>query len=153
MRPLLQPVTPSIEDPLELLKACHDKVRRFSALVPRLRDHLARHGPDAQAQEAAGLYRDSRLLMLVLERIRPPPVVTDAAATRAPTMTILEESMVGRMHLGVSELDLAATVRAVPAETEVEIETPVIAEAQLPLARRAQHAARAAQRFFDAHFS
>lgn len=53
MRPLLQPVTPSIEAPLELLKACHDKVRRFSALVPRLRDHLARHGPDAQAQEAA----------------------------------------------------------------------------------------------------
>lgn len=53
MRPLLQPVTPSIEDPLELLKACHDKVRRFAALVPRLREHLARHGPDAQAQEAA----------------------------------------------------------------------------------------------------
>lgn len=53
MRPLLQPVTPSIEDPLELLKACHDKVRRFSALVPRLRDHVAQHGADAQAQEAA----------------------------------------------------------------------------------------------------
>jgi hemerythrin-like domain-containing protein len=53
MRPLLQPLSPSIEDPLELLQACHDKVRRFSALVPRLREHLARHGPDAQAQEAA----------------------------------------------------------------------------------------------------
>lgn len=53
MRPLLQPVAPSIDDPIELLQACHDKVRRFAGLTLRLRAHLAAQGPDEQAQEAA----------------------------------------------------------------------------------------------------
>lgn len=53
MRPLLQPVAPSIDDPIELLQACHDKVRRFAGLTLRLRTHLAERGADAQAQEAA----------------------------------------------------------------------------------------------------
>lgn len=53
MRPLLQPVAPSIDDPIELLRACHDKVRRFAGLALRLRDHLAAKGADDQAQEAA----------------------------------------------------------------------------------------------------
>jgi hypothetical protein len=60
MRPLLQTVAPSIDDPIELLLACHDKVRRFAGLSLRLREHLAQT-PDAaqadahaqQAQEAA----------------------------------------------------------------------------------------------------
>ena len=53
MRPLLQPVAPSIDDPIELLQACHDKVRRFAGLTLRLRSHVAERGPDAEAQEAA----------------------------------------------------------------------------------------------------
>jgi len=53
MRPTLQPVAPSIDDPIELLMACHDKVRRFAGLALRLRGHLAAKGPDKQAQEAA----------------------------------------------------------------------------------------------------
>lgn len=60
-RTLLQPVAPAIDDPMALLLACHDKVRRFAHLSLRLRDHLAqradRHPPadqvDAQAREAA----------------------------------------------------------------------------------------------------
>lgn len=53
MRPLLQPVAPSIDDPIELLQACHDKVRRFAGLALRLRAHLTERGPDEQAQDAA----------------------------------------------------------------------------------------------------
>ena len=53
MRPLLQPVAPSIDDPIELLQACHDKVRRFAGLTLRLRSHVAERGPAAEAQEAA----------------------------------------------------------------------------------------------------
>lgn len=57
MRPptVLQPLAPHIEDPIELLLACHDKVRRFSALALRLRDHVqqAQGEVDAQAREAA----------------------------------------------------------------------------------------------------
>ncbi len=53
MRPTLQPIAPSIDDPIELLMACHEKVRRFAGLAVRLRDHAANKGADGQAQEAA----------------------------------------------------------------------------------------------------
>lgn len=50
-----QTIAPSIDDPIELLLACHEKVRHFSALVPRLRDHLQQtpQEVDAQARDAA----------------------------------------------------------------------------------------------------
>lgn len=46
-------MAPRIDDPIELLLACHDKVRRFATLALKLRDHLTQVGPDPQAQEAA----------------------------------------------------------------------------------------------------
>ncbi len=57
MRPPLQVIAPHIDDPVELLLACHEKVRKFSQLAVRLRDHLAKSvppvQPDQQAREAA----------------------------------------------------------------------------------------------------
>lgn len=47
------PVSPHIDDPMALLLACHDKVRRFAGLLLRLQTHVAVHGRDAQAQDAA----------------------------------------------------------------------------------------------------
>lgn len=47
------PMAPSIDDPIDLLLACHDKVRRFTTLSLRLRDHVEREGADAQAADAA----------------------------------------------------------------------------------------------------
>lgn len=47
------PMAPTIDDPIELLLACHDKVRRFTTLSLRLRDHVERDGADAQAADAA----------------------------------------------------------------------------------------------------
>lgn len=44
---------PRIDDPVEMLQACHEKVRRFATLAQRLRDHVAAHGADAQARSAA----------------------------------------------------------------------------------------------------
>jgi hemerythrin superfamily protein len=41
------------ERPLELLYACHDKVRHFSALIGKLAPHVAAQGADQEAQEAA----------------------------------------------------------------------------------------------------
>lgn len=41
------------ERPLELLYACHDKVRRFTTLAGRLAEHLAIKGADDQARDAA----------------------------------------------------------------------------------------------------
>ncbi|MDE2600547.1 MAG: hemerythrin domain-containing protein [Rhodocyclaceae bacterium] len=41
------------ERPLELLYACHERVRRFTTTAGRLAGHVASHGADAEAQEAA----------------------------------------------------------------------------------------------------
>ncbi len=46
-------VAPSFDDPIAMLCACHDKVRRFSALSLKLAEHVALHGADAEAQTAA----------------------------------------------------------------------------------------------------
>lgn len=46
-------VSPRIDDPIELLVACHDKVRHFTGLAERLASHVTQHGADKQAAEAA----------------------------------------------------------------------------------------------------
>ena len=51
MRPT--PVQPRINDPLEMLLACHDKVRHFSRLLRKLVAHVARQGADEPARSAA----------------------------------------------------------------------------------------------------
>jgi hemerythrin-like domain-containing protein len=48
-----QPVSPRIDDPMALLRACHEKVVRFTQLAQRLQAHVAAQGADAQAREAA----------------------------------------------------------------------------------------------------
>lgn len=44
---------PGFEDPIEILTACHEKVRHFASLTIRLRDYLLKVGLDATAKEAA----------------------------------------------------------------------------------------------------
>lgn len=44
---------PSLEDPIEMLTACHDKVRRFSSLCIRVGEHVEQHGCDPDARQAA----------------------------------------------------------------------------------------------------
>ena len=41
------------EQPFEMLEACHERVHRMLALLARLREHLASHGADEQARQAA----------------------------------------------------------------------------------------------------
>lgn len=42
-----------VDQPFELLSACHDRVRRSLDLLRRLMDHVEEHGPDEQAADAA----------------------------------------------------------------------------------------------------
>lgn len=42
-----------VDQPFELLAACHDRVRRSLDLLRRLVDHVEEHGPDEQAANAA----------------------------------------------------------------------------------------------------
>lgn len=44
---------PTFEQPLEMLTACHDKVRRFARLAERLAGHVDQHGADDEARQAA----------------------------------------------------------------------------------------------------
>ena len=41
------------EEPFEMLEACHERIHRMLVLLARLRAHLAVHGADSQAQQAA----------------------------------------------------------------------------------------------------
>lgn len=44
---------PTFDTPVDMLRACHDQVRRFSTLSLRLCDHVTQHGADDQASQAA----------------------------------------------------------------------------------------------------
>ena len=44
--------TPSFEDPIAMLLACHGKIRRFLDELHLLPEHVAQHGWDAKAQES-----------------------------------------------------------------------------------------------------
>ena len=48
-----QAVSPHIDDPMALLRACHEKVVRFTDLAQRLLVHTRTRGADTQAREAA----------------------------------------------------------------------------------------------------
>lgn len=41
------------DEPFEMLLACHERVQRMLALLLRLAEHLATHGADEQARQAA----------------------------------------------------------------------------------------------------
>lgn len=49
-----QGTIPSFENPIALLLACHEKVRRFADLTVRLDKHLTTYGIDDEARAAAG---------------------------------------------------------------------------------------------------
>jgi hemerythrin-like domain-containing protein len=50
---LFAPPAAGFEQPFEMLAACHERMQRMLALLARLRTHLASHGADPQAQQAA----------------------------------------------------------------------------------------------------
>lgn len=76
----------------------------------------------------------------------------DAPAERESGMSLFDEAMSGRLYVGDGGLDLPGLVDALPAGLEMELETPVTADAELPGAGRAQRAAAKAQAFFDRHW-
>lgn len=53
MSSLLSGPAPGFEDPFAMLEACHERVNRMLALLARLREHLAGHGADTSARDAA----------------------------------------------------------------------------------------------------
>ena len=76
----------------------------------------------------------------------------DAPAERAAGVSLFDEAMSGRLYVGDGGLDLAGLVDALPAALELELETPVTADADLPGPERARKAAAKAQAFFDRHW-
>ncbi|MDR3097508.1 MAG: hemerythrin domain-containing protein [Paraburkholderia sp.] len=50
---LLVKPAPSFDEPIEMLKACHERIAAQCATLEKLVAHLPLHGPDTQAQQAA----------------------------------------------------------------------------------------------------
>ncbi|TWI66144.1 pyridoxamine 5'-phosphate oxidase [Pseudoduganella lurida] len=53
MKDSLLPAAPGFDQPIAMLKHCHDKIRQQLATLEKLLAHLPAHGPDAAAQQAA----------------------------------------------------------------------------------------------------
>lgn len=49
----LLPVAPGLDEPLEILAACHGRIEQQLQTLAKLLDHLPQHGADQQAQQAA----------------------------------------------------------------------------------------------------
>jgi pyridoxamine 5'-phosphate oxidase len=49
----LPDTAPGFDQPIAVLKHCHDRIRKQLATMQKLPEHLARHGADEQAQQAA----------------------------------------------------------------------------------------------------
>ncbi|BCL77141.1 hypothetical protein JHS3_28770 [Jeongeupia sp. HS-3] len=45
--------TVGFDTPIAMLIACHDRVRHYAALLPKLAEHVSTHGADAEAARAA----------------------------------------------------------------------------------------------------
>ncbi|SEB18788.1 sugar phosphate isomerase/epimerase [Variovorax sp. YR216] len=112
--------------------------RNVGLLIDSL--HLARSGADVAEVRAL----DPRSIYLTQ--------LCDAPAVRAPDTTLFDEAMSGRMYLGDGGLDLKGLVAALSPDAEIELETPVVADAALPAAERARRAAEKAAAFFASHF-
>ncbi|CAN5306322.1 hemerythrin domain-containing protein [soil metagenome] len=52
MDPLFEPV-PDFDQPIAVLKHCHDRIRKQIRIMQKLLPHLAAHGADDQARQAA----------------------------------------------------------------------------------------------------
>jgi sugar phosphate isomerase/epimerase len=78
--------------------------------------------------------------------------ICDAPAQLAPGSTLYDEAMSGRLYPGDGALDLAGYLRALPADCEIECETPALSDAHLPLAERARRTAAKARYFYERHF-
>ncbi len=50
---LLNQELPSFEQPIEMLLACHDRMRRQCQTLQNIRDHLREHGFDAEVRKAS----------------------------------------------------------------------------------------------------
>ena len=46
-------IAPSLDEPLEMLEACHDRIEAQLQTLERLLQHLPEHGADLQARQAA----------------------------------------------------------------------------------------------------
>lgn len=53
MSSLVSAPAAGLEQPFEMLEACHERVHRMLALLDRLREHVREHGVDKQAEQAA----------------------------------------------------------------------------------------------------
>lgn len=75
----------------------------------------------------------------------------DAPAERPAALDLAAEARTGRLYPGDGALPLAAFLDALPADIEIELETPVAAVAGLPAPERAREAYRRGSAYLSAY--
>ena len=77
----------------------------------------------------------------------------DAPALQPGLGGLAREARTDRLHLGDGALPLAALIRALPEDTQLVVETPVLADAPLPVTERVRNVGRKARAFLSAQQS
>ena len=120
------------EQPFEMMEACHERVQRTLGLLDRLRAHVARHGADEQARQAA------RDVMRYFDKAAPqhhldeemhvfPPLVARGDPSMLVLVARLQQDHLQmdarwRMVHAILEQLERAEIQAIPPAGEAEID-------------------------------
>ena len=120
------------EQPFEMMEACHERVQRTLGLLDRLRAHVARHGADEQARQAA------RDVMRYFDKAAPQHHLDEEMHVFPPLVARGDPSMlalVARLQQDHLQMDARwrtvrailerlerAEIHAIPAPGEAEID-------------------------------
>jgi hemerythrin-like domain-containing protein len=95
------------DEPFEMLEACHQRVHRMLALLDRLAAHLADHGADADARQAA------RDVMRYFDRAAPAHHEDEERHILPRLQALGQGALAARLHAEHQTMsDTWATVRA-----------------------------------------
>lgn len=112
---------PGFDQPLAVLKHCHDRIRKQLATLEKLLPHLAQHGADAEAQKAAlavlkyfqnaaPLHHDDEEIDLLPSLVETAQADdADLLATLLPTILQQHQQMAAQWQALEAQLSLVAT--------------------------------------------
>jgi len=133
--PDFSPSPAGFDEPLEILRACHERVRRMVEMLIMLREHLREHGADQRAIVSAGTIRqyfqeawprhlqDEELDLLPRLQARLRNRATAAAANIAETIdSVLEQ------HRAFDPLSkrVVTLLKAIEAGTAQRLDDPAV---------------------------
>lgn len=124
---LLPPAAPGLDEPLEMLHACHERMRAQLTTLTRLAQWLPQHGADEQAQRAAHAVMRYFDLAAVNhhhdeeEDLLPAMLEAVDAAERARLAALVERILAEHVELAAHWAELRALLAHVDAGRNVDL--------------------------------